>query len=204
MVGQEGDDTYYIDSSGDQTIESYPTFGIDHAITSISRTISTNIENMTLVGTAVLGSGNALANVLIENELANRLNGVAGDDTLIGRAGNDTLICGPEADRMEGGVGDDSFRFVMPGDGVDTLVDFTRGTDQIVVVAVNFGLLAGGTADLQVNASPNSGIEMFIYTSATGSLAFDADGYGPGAALTLALLQNKPVLIVPADIGLGP
>ncbi|MCK7498736.1 MAG: hypothetical protein MZW92_55210 [Comamonadaceae bacterium] len=59
MVGQEGDDTYYIDSSGDQTIESYPTFGIDHAITSVNRTISTNVENLTLVGAAVLGSGNA-------------------------------------------------------------------------------------------------------------------------------------------------
>ncbi|MCU0920789.1 MAG: calcium-binding protein [Burkholderiaceae bacterium] len=303
MVGQEGDDTYYIDASGDQTIESYPTFGIDHAITSVNRTISTNVENLTLVGAAVLGSGNGLANVLTGNELANTLNGVAGNDTLVGNAGNDTLNGGLGADRMEGGPGNDvyavdsasdvvvelagegtdrvsstvnwvlgsevenltlagtaaisgtgnglantitgttaanaidggagddtlsgfdgndtltggagndrlsggngadRFRFVTTGDGTDTITDFARGSDKIHIVAANFGLVAGGTANLVVNGNPSSSAAAFVYTSATGSLAFDADGSGPGAAVPLALLSNKPATLLPADIVLGP
>ncbi len=303
MVGQEGDDTYYIDSSGDQTIESYPTFGIDHAITSVNRTISTNVENLTLVGAAVLGSGSALANVLTGNELANTLNGVAGDDTILGGAGNDTLNGGLGADRMEGGVGNDVyavdaagdvvvelagegsdrvsstvnwvlgnevenltlagtaaingtgnalanvitgttaanaidggagddtlsgndgndtltggagndrlsggngadvFRFVTTGEGVDTITDFASGTDKILIVAASFGLVAGSTANLVVNGSPASGAAVFLYTGATGSLAFDADGNGAGAAVTLALLSNKPATLLPGDIVIGP
>ncbi len=303
MVGQEGDDTYYIDSSGDQTIESYPTFGIDHAITSVNRTISTNVENLTLAGAAVLGSGNALANVLTGNELANTLNGVAGDDTLIGNAGNDTLNGGlgndsmlggagddvyavdaagdvvvelagqgsdrvsstvnwvlgnevenltlagtaaingtgnalantitgtPAANAIDGGAGDDTlsgfdgndtltggagndrlsggngadaFRVVTTGDGTDTITDFAGGSDKIYIVAANFGLVSGATANVVVNGNPSSGTAVFLYTSATGSLAFDADGNGAGAAVPLALLSNRPATLLPADIVLGP
>jgi hypothetical protein len=45
---------------------------------------------------------------------------------------------------------------------------------------------------------------VFVYTSATGALAFDADGNGAGAAVNLALLGNKPSSITTADIVLGP
>ncbi|MCW1248513.1 Ig family protein, partial [Pseudomonas sp. SAICEU22] len=64
---------------------------IDSVRSSVSWTLGTNLENLTLTGVAAInGSGNALDNVLIGNAAANVLNGLGGADTLDGGAGNDT------------------------------------------------------------------------------------------------------------------
>jgi hypothetical protein len=70
-------------------------------------------------------------------------------------------------------------------------------------VAANFGLVAGAAANLFVNTPASSGAAAFLYNSGTGVFAFDADGNGAGAALTLATLANKPPTLVPADVVLG-
>ena len=77
------------------------------------------------------------------------------------------------------------------------------GTDKILVVAANFGLVAGAGANLFVNAAANSAARAFLYDSSTGALSFDADGNGAGAAVQLALLSTKPAIIA-GDIVLGP
>jgi Ca2+-binding RTX toxin-like protein len=129
--------------------------------------------------------------------------GGLGNDTLAGEAGNDVLEGGPGAERLKGGAGADPFRFVTTADGPDTIVDFTSGTDKIVVMAANFGLVPGSPANLFVNAAPSSGAAAFLYNSATGIFAFDADGNGAGPALTLATLANKPATLLPGDVVLG-
>ena len=40
----------------------------------------------------------------------------------------------------------------------------------------------------------------FVYTSATGSFAFDADGADPGAAVTLAILGSLPATMAAAFV----
>jgi hypothetical protein len=92
---------------------------------------------------------------------------------------------------------------VTTGEGTDTITDFAGGSDKIVIVAANFGLVAGNTANLVVNGNPSSGAAVFLYTSATGSLAFDVDGNGAGPAVPLALLSNKPATMLPGDVVLG-
>ena len=60
-------------------------------ITSITYTAPTNVENVSLNGSADLKlSGNTLTNKLIGNGGNNILDGAAGADTLVGGAGNDT------------------------------------------------------------------------------------------------------------------
>jgi Ca2+-binding RTX toxin-like protein len=89
MTGGDGNDTYYVDNVGDGTTE-LTGQGLDHVISSVSRTLGANIENLTLTGTAINAIGNNLANELIGTATSNRLNGMGGADTMTGGAGDDS------------------------------------------------------------------------------------------------------------------
>ena len=90
LNGGTGDDLYIVDSAGDVLSET-AAGGIDTVQSSVTRSLASNFENLTLVGAAVIdGTGNGLNNVLVGNAAANALNGGAGADTMQGGAGNDT------------------------------------------------------------------------------------------------------------------
>jgi Ca2+-binding RTX toxin-like protein len=99
--------------------------------TTISRTLSANVENLKLNGTdPINGTGNAGNNVLTGNSANNILNGGEGNDTLNGGAGNDTLI---------GGLGNDVYQVDST---TDVITENTgEGTDTIQS-SVTFSLAA--------------------------------------------------------------
>ena len=126
------------------------------------------------------------------------LGGGKGLDSLDGGEGNDTLQGGLGGDVLTGGNGNDTFVFSAALDGVinvDTITDFTSGTDLIQISAATFGAFAGlvgqtvGLASLATNLS---------YNATTGALAYDADGAGAGPALNFAILGAT---IHPATLG---
>jgi Ca2+-binding RTX toxin-like protein len=204
MEGGSGNDVYAVDSASDVVVE-LAGEGTDRVSSTVNWVLGSEVENLTLAGTAAInGTGNTLANTITGTPAANAVDGGAGDDTLSGFDGNDTLTGGAGNDRLTGGNGADRFRFVTTGEGTDTITDFAGGSDKIHIVAANFGLVSGAAARLVVNGSPNSSAATFVYTSATGSLVFDADGNGAGAAATLALLSTKPATLLQTDIVLGP
>ncbi len=94
MNGGLGNDTYIVDDLGDTvTEESVLITEIDTVKSSVSFTLGTNLEKLTLTGTAAIdGTGNGLVNTLTGNMGANVLDGGAGADTMIGGAGNDTYV----------------------------------------------------------------------------------------------------------------
>jgi Ca2+-binding RTX toxin-like protein len=102
------------------------TENVDTVIASISYTLATGVENLTLaagVG-AIDGTGNSLDNIILGNDSNNRI---------IGRAGVDT---------MTGGSGIDTFVFLAGDTGAaagkrDLLTDFTAGTDKISLAAID-------------------------------------------------------------------
>ncbi|MCU0075582.1 Ig family protein, partial [Pseudomonas koreensis] len=57
---------------------------------SIDYTLGTNLENLTLLGSALNGTGNSLNNTLIGNDGNNVLDGGLGADGMAGGLGNDT------------------------------------------------------------------------------------------------------------------
>ena len=67
------------------------------------------VERLTLTGTALVGTGNNLPNIISGNSRANTLNGGGGNDTLRGLAGNDTYVVNSRADVVDerGGAGID-------------------------------------------------------------------------------------------------
>ena len=92
MTGGLGNDTYIVDQAGDLVIEGVGG-GIDTVKSSLnSYALTGNVENLTLVGSALNGTGNALNNTIIGNDLGNTLDGGAGVDTLRGGKGDDTYI----------------------------------------------------------------------------------------------------------------
>src|SRR5690606_2405040 len=62
LAGGAGDDFYYVDNAGDFVIE-LSGEGVDRVQASIDYTLADNVENLTLKGAAVTGTGNELANV---------------------------------------------------------------------------------------------------------------------------------------------
>jgi Ca2+-binding RTX toxin-like protein len=116
LAGGVGNDTYWVDASGDAVTEA-DKGGTDLVKSSASFALSGFVENLTLIGDGDIdGAGNALANVIIGNTGANALSGDAGNDTLTGGAGDDTLDGGTGNDAMTGGDGDDAY-------GVDSATD---------------------------------------------------------------------------------
>jgi Ca2+-binding RTX toxin-like protein len=125
LIGGTGNDTFIVDNSADAITENAGE-GTDLVQSSISWTLGSQLENLTLTGSAAInGTGNALSNILLGNSGINVLTGLDGNDTLDGGAGNDTLV---------GGQGADEYRFGRGGgaDAVDTY-DTDGGADLLSI-----------------------------------------------------------------------
>lgn len=128
--------------------------------------------------------------------------GLAGNDTILGRAGNDTLIGGQGNDTLTGGNNADSFKFILPTDGNDTITDFSVSQgDKLVFVSPNFGNLSVGslaTTRLRLSSTGNatSTSQRFLFNTSRHLLTFDPDGSGPEPAVSIATLNNISSLSV--------
>jgi serralysin len=94
LIGGTGNDTYVVDNISDLISETSTLVSeVDTVRSSVNWTLGSNLENLTLIGSASLnGTGNTLGNVLVGNAGSNLLNGGGGIDTLIGGTGNDTYV----------------------------------------------------------------------------------------------------------------
>ena len=78
------------------------------------------------------------------------LNGLQGNDTLVGGAGADTITGGPGADTLTGNNGVDTFSWTTAGGSdsglsestADTITDFLSGTDKL-----KLGIAGNGTSN---------------------------------------------------------
>src|SRR6185436_7613040 len=96
LQGQTGDDTYVVDRTG-ITLTEAANEGTDTVKSSITFTLATNFENLTLTNTGttvVTGTGNSANNVLTGSSGSNTLVGGAGDDTLDARLGGTDILQG--------------------------------------------------------------------------------------------------------------
>ena len=129
MAGGAGNDTYVVDNAGDVVNEGVGA-GTDQVNASVSYTLKSNVERLTLTGSGNLnGYGAEDANTITGNAGNNLLDGGLGNDTLIGGAGNDTLLGNAGDDSMVGGTGNDTYRVASAGDLVVELA--SEGTDSV-------------------------------------------------------------------------
>jgi Ca2+-binding RTX toxin-like protein len=131
LIGGDGNDVYVVDAST-VIIKESASAGVDEVVASVSYTLASNVENLTLVGSSVINAtGNTLNNVLLGNGEANTLFGGAGNDTLNGRGGADVLLGGAGNDVY---VVDDLLTKITENvnEGLDTVnasVSYTLGAN---------------------------------------------------------------------------
>lgn len=135
LIGGESSDTYVVDDAGDVVVEVAGEGGNDTVQSSVSYTLTDNVEHLTLTGsTAINGTGNTLNNTIIGNVADNILDGGIGNDTLQGGAGNDIYKVNSSSDNI----------VELAGEGVDSVEstsDFTLDAE-----VENLALVEGSAA----------------------------------------------------------
>ncbi|MGH0229995.1 calcium-binding protein, partial [Sinorhizobium meliloti] len=119
MRGGLGNDTYFVDNTGDIVDEAADSgAGTDSVHSAISfnlgntAVVKGSVENLVLLGTGnTSGTGNALNNTLNGNTGNNIFSGFAGNDTIDGGLGNDLINGGLGNDILTGSAGLDTFSF---------------------------------------------------------------------------------------------
>ena len=194
MLGGAGDDTYLVDDAGDIVIEQFGE-GADTVVSSIDYTLGLHLNNLTLVGGALNGTGNTAVNVITGNSADNVLDGAGGKDTLVGGAGNDTYI-------VDGG----DTVVELAGGGSDTVradTSYTLGAHLENLVLVGTGDLSGTGNELANSMVGNAGANVLdggagldtlaggagddtYLVDATGDLVLEAAGEGADTVLASA------------------
>jgi Ca2+-binding RTX toxin-like protein len=132
MTGGAGNDIYWIDDLGDSVIEGVKK-GVDTVHSAVDFTLGANVENLTLTDeAAVIGTGNALRNIIVGSDAGNILDGAEGNDEVSGGLGDDTIDGGAGNDGFNGGLGRDT---MTGGSGIDTY----HFTDDDVITVVYQG-----------------------------------------------------------------
>ncbi len=144
MTGGTGNDSYVVDDAGDTVTEaSGAGTGTDTVSASITYSLGSNVENLTLTGSgAIDGTGNTLKNTIIGASGANVLHGGGEVDTITGLGGADTLYGDDGNDLLDGGDADD---ILYGGNGADRLTG-GAGADTFAFTDLDIHRFSAGAA----------------------------------------------------------
>jgi VCBS repeat-containing protein len=160
---------------------------------------ATSAVKVSLAVTTSQNTGGAGSDTLVGIE---NLAGSSHNDTLTGDGGANRLNGGAGGDTLAGGAGADTFVFdvLTTTANKDTIKDFAAGTDHIELSTGAFSALSSyglgqlDASELVLGTKATTADQHLIYDSKTGSLMYDADGSGAGAAITIAVLSGHPAL----------
>lgn len=222
MDGGVGDDVYYVDRTCDVVIEGVDA-GADAVLSYTNNyTLSANVENLFLLGSANSGGGNAIDNYISGNNNNNYLWGGAGNDTIFGGVpsfdgvindndtmlggdGNDFLNGGVGSDVLIGGAGADYFYVSTDSDRIDRIIDFNRAEgDKFLIPGPAFWDVTSETgatngpllsSQFVTGVGATNSDHRFIYNSSNGALFYDSDGTGATAQVQIASFSTGLALI---------
>jgi len=141
LIGGAGDDTYVIYSDNNVVVENADG-GYDWVQAGVDYVLPDNVEKLSLINDAHMGTGNGLANKIAGGAGDDTLFGMGGDDNLLGNDGNDQLNGGDGNDGLTGGAGNDTLVGEAGNDGLNG----SDGNDSLSGGAGN-DILDGGLGD---------------------------------------------------------
>jgi Ca2+-binding RTX toxin-like protein len=194
MAGGDGSDTYTVDSLSDSVTEFFDDAlagTADLVQSSVTYALGSGLENLSLVGTAVInGTGNAKDNRILGNSAANVIDGGDGADTLNGGAGVDSL---------DGGNGNDIY-VVQFGQSTltapDKITGFTFGSEAVDLLS---SLGAALAAPVAFTRAADNAAATTLSQLAT-AVFLDANG---GTAGNQALVANAAALVVATNAAIA-
>jgi serralysin len=171
LIGGAGDDTYYLWDKNSVAVE-YANQGVDTVDVRFwgPATLAANVENLLLNSAgSTAGTGNALNNIIVAGTVGATLNGLAGDDVLVGGAAGDLFKVAagngsdaimnfkPSSDVIQlSGYGVTSFsqlQALATQSGADVKLSFSNGESLVIrdtalssLTAYDFGLKADAAA----------------------------------------------------------
>ena len=177
MEGGVGNDSYLVEDATD-VVQEGAASGTDRVVSFVDYALGANVEKLDLIGAALVGTGNGLANTLTGNGLANTLSGLDGADTPIGGAGADRFVfrlgdSGPDAASR------------------DVVTDFTKASDRLDLRQIDaIAATAADDAFAFIGTGAFTGVAgQLRYEAHAGGVTVQVDTDGNGAAdLTLDVL----------------
>ena len=169
----------------------------------VDRVVESGDVNFTLTDTSLVGlgtdtlssielatlTGGASANTIDASAFslgAVTLNGLAGNDQLLGGRGDDTIVGGAGNDMLVGGGGSDRFRYNSLSEAGDTIADFAATAGDILDLQVLFDALG-----YSGNTPVADGYLRLVQQNANAQVQIDADAQGAAASFTTLVTLNK-------------
>jgi Ca2+-binding RTX toxin-like protein len=197
LIGGERNDTYVVDNAGDVVVENSGEGFNDQVNSSVTYTLSANVENLTLTGSsAINGMGNSAANVLTGNSADNVLDGGAGSDTLQGDAGNDTYIVDNTGDIVTESAGEGT-------DQVNSSATYTLSVNVENMTLTGSSAIngTGNTLDNVLDGSQNSAAN--VLTGGAGNDTYivgTGDSVVEGASAGTDTVQSAVTFTLSANV----
>ena len=220
MMGGAGDDTYVVDNAGDLVTEQ-ANDGIDTVQSSVDYTLGANVENLTLTGSAVNGTGNSLNNVLTDvSGVSNVLTGGAGDDTYIVGTGDIAVEAANEGtdlvlSRVDYILGANLENLTLTGPAVNgtgnslnNVLTGQTGVSNVLTGGAGDDTYIVGTGDIAVEAA-NEGTDL-VQSTVTHTLEANVENLtltgigvinGTGNSLNNILTGNSAANVLTGDGG---
>lgn len=176
--------------------------------------VNLNVDSSTVSESVDFGGFNGFASIILGSvDTGVDVIGAKGGNFIVATVDNDVITTGAGADTIitQGGLDTIKFLKVATGNVLDTINDFTAGSDKLDFAKLGLG--ASGsvfTAGEALNAGRfvpsangvivgNEDFAVFVYNTTTGVLSYDADGGSDGAAIEIVTLTGAPA-ITAADI----
>jgi len=173
LVGGTGNDLFVVNFASD-IVTVGATHGVDTIQSSVTYTASANVANLTLTGTsALVGTGNSLANTITANSGADTLTAGSGVATLVGGSGNDTFVVNSTSDVVQ----DTS---TTATNILSSSVSYTLATNVNPLILTGSGTVVGTANAANDTLTANTGTDTLV--SGAGA-AVDSLVGGTGANL---------------------